>query len=201
MLEVRDLTVEVPGRSLMAKVSFDCKAGSSIAIVGPSGSGKTSLLNTIAGIRRPSAGEVRLSGECISRLPDARASAVRLRQMGLVFQFPELFPELSAVENAALALQLRGARKRDALRVARMWLVRLGVGGIADAAITRLSGGEAQRVGIARAFCGEPRLVLADEPTGSLDQSTALQIADLLYATAHKAGAGARRRNPQSRCG
>lgn len=184
LLTVRDLDVEVPGRRLLSHVEFDCPFGSSMAIIGPSGSGKSSLLNAIAGIMRPETGQIVVDGEELGKLTAREMSRYRLNNIGLVFQFPELFPELTVLENAALVLRMRGSSKATAERAAETWLKRLGIGDLRAAKPGTLSGGEAQRVGIARAFAGGPRLVLADEPTGSLDEAEVSSVARLLIDTA-----------------
>jgi putative ABC transport system ATP-binding protein len=184
VLTVRSLDLEVPQRRLLTNVEFDCPPGSSMAIVGPSGSGKSTLLNTLAGIVTPKVGEVAFDGCDFGSLTGSQMSRYRLSGIGMVFQFPELFPELTALENAALVARLRGTGRGEAETAAATWLGRLGVGHLSGAKPGTLSGGEAQRVGIARAFVPGPRLVLADEPTGSLDEGEASTVARLLIETA-----------------
>ena len=155
-----------------------------MAITGPSGSGKSTLLNTLAGIMRPKSGQILIDGENVLSFGPNHISKYRLNNIGMVFQYPELFPELTALENAALVVRLRGGNGKTAKGLAKAWLERLGVGALAASKPATLSGGEAQRVGIARAFAGNPRLVLADEPTGSLDEIEVAAVASLLLETA-----------------
>lgn len=184
MLLVQNLDIDVHGRRLLTQAELFCRPRSSIAIVGPSGSGKTTLLHTISGILRHQSGRIVIDGTDTSTLSSRKMSDFRLHHIGMVFQFPELFPELSALENAALVLRLQGMGRKSAQGIARSWLERLGVGDWAETSAATLSGGEAQRVGIARAFAGKPSLVLADEPTGSLDEAEVSRVASVLIQAA-----------------
>jgi putative ABC transport system ATP-binding protein len=188
-LEVSDLSLHVPGRRLLADVSFTAEAGECLAIMGPSGAGKTSLLNCLCGIATPASGSVRVDGVDLTGLGMSGRSAFRLRRVGLVFQFGELLPELSALENVALPLRLMRVARSEAERRAEAWLEQLGLGGQGGAHPDTLSGGEIQRVGIARALAHEPKLVLADEPTGALDEANTALIAELLLGAAKELGA------------
>lgn len=188
-LEVNELSLNVPGRRLFADISFGADAGACVAITRPSGSGKTSLLNCISGITMPDRGSVFVAGTELTRLGQAERSELRLRRIGLVFQFGELLPELNALENVALPLRLTGASRSEAHRRARRWLEHVGLGDQAEARPSVLSGGEVQRVGIARAMAHDPSLVLADEPTGALDEESSIRIADLLVRTVKEQGA------------
>lgn len=188
-LEVIDLSLEVPGRRLLDEVGFEAKAGECLAVMGPSGSGKTSLLNCLCGIATPSGGSVRINGMELTGLGPSKRAAFRLRRVGMVFQFGELLPELSALENVALPLRLMGSSRREAERKAEAWLERLGLGGRGGEHPDILSGGEIQRVGMARALVHEPALVLADEPTGALDEENTVLMAKLLVETAKELGA------------
>ncbi len=143
--------------------------GEILAIMGPSGSGKSTLLHCLAGILTPDAGEVRLDGHRIDDLDEAARSRLRRTDLGFVFQFGQLVPELPAVENVALPLLLNGRSRSSAVGDARAWLDRLGLAGLDARRPGELSGGQAQRVAIARALVMSPRVVFADEPTGSLD--------------------------------
>lgn len=188
-LRVSNLTLDVPGRRLMEDAGFAVGAGECLAVMGPSGSGKTSLLNCLCGITMPVSGRIRISGTELTGLGVSQRTAFRLRRIGLVFQFGELLPELSALENVALPLRLMGTSRREAERLASLWLQRLGLDGHGGAHPNVLSGGEIQRVGIARALAHEPRLVLADEPTGALDEENSVRVVELLVGCAKDLGA------------
>jgi putative ABC transport system ATP-binding protein len=161
-----------------------------LAVMGPSGSGKSTLLHCLAGILTPDTGEVVFDGQRVDRLDDRQRSRLRRSVFGFVFQFGQLVPELPVVENVALPLLLGGARRRAALAAARRWLPRLGLDGLDGRLPGELSGGQGQRAAIARALVAGPRVVFADEPTGSLDSVAADQIMELLVETAKAEGAG-----------
>jgi putative ABC transport system ATP-binding protein len=150
--------------------------------MGPSGCGKSTLLNLLAGLDRPTAGEVWLDGERIDRLSETGLALLRRRKIGFVFQFFNLVPTLSAVENVELPLLLAGRRRRDARRSASELMSDLGVGDRQGAAPAQLSGGQQQRVALARALANTPDLVLGDEPTGNLDSAAAREVLGLLRA-------------------
>lgn len=183
-LEVKNLSFEIPDRRLMNGVSLVAEPGECICIVGPSGSGKTSLLNCLCGITMPTSGVVRVNGVEVTGLSLSRRSVFRLQHIGMVFQFGELLPELTALENVALPLRLIGVSRHEAEDRAETWLERLGLGGRGGAHADILSGGEVQRVGIARALAHKPSLVLADEPTGALDEINSMHIIELLVGMA-----------------
>ncbi|CAG2085473.1 ATP-binding cassette domain-containing protein [Xanthomonas arboricola pv. juglandis] len=153
--------------------------GDSIAIVGASGSGKTTLLGLLAGLDLPSRGSIALSGQQLGQLDEEARAALRAREVGFVFQSFHLLPALTAEENIALPLEL--ADREDPARV-REVLEAVGLSARARHYPRQLSGGEQQRVALARAFVAKPRILFADEPTGSLDQATGAQISDLLFA-------------------
>ncbi|NIK40044.1 putative ABC transport system ATP-binding protein [Xanthomonas arboricola] len=153
--------------------------GDSIAIVGASGSGKTTLLGLLAGLDLPSRGSIALSGQELGQLDEEARAALRSREVGFVFQSFHLLPALTAEENIALPLELAG--REDPARV-REVLEAVGLSARARHYPRQLSGGEQQRVALARAFVARPRILFADEPTGSLDQTTGAQISDLLFA-------------------
>ncbi|CAD7377937.1 ABC transporter ATP-binding protein [Xanthomonas arboricola] len=153
--------------------------GDSIAIVGASGSGKTTLLGLLAGLDLPSRGSIALSGQQLGQLDEEARAALRAREVGFVFQSFHLLPALTAEENIALPLELAG--REDPARV-REVLEAVGLSARARHYPRQLSGGEQQRVALARAFVAKPRILFADEPTGSLDQTTGAQISDLLFA-------------------
>jgi putative ABC transport system ATP-binding protein len=155
-----------------------------VAVMGPSGSGKSTLLYCLAGILRPDAGEVVFDGTRVDRLDEPARTELRRRRFGFVFQFGQLVPELSAVENVALPLLLAGQARRRSLAEAAGWLGRLGIGNLAGRRPGELSGGEAQRVAVARALAAGPEVIFADEPTGSLDSLAGEQVMDLLVDSA-----------------
>lgn len=166
---LRDLDLEVP-------------AGEFLALMGPSGSGKSTLLNLLAGLDRPSSGAVTVGGERIDRLSGRRSSRWRARHVGLVFQFYNLLPVLTASRNVELPLLLTSLSRADRKRHVATALEVVGLTHRADHTPGKLSGGEQQRVGIARAIVSDPTIILADEPTGDLDRATGDGILDLLAA-------------------
>ncbi|HVJ39682.1 MAG TPA: ATP-binding cassette domain-containing protein [Stenotrophomonas sp.] len=169
----------------MADVDLTVAAGDSVAIVGASGSGKTTLLGLLAGLDLPSHGHISLAGQRLDALDEEQRAALRAREVGFVFQSFHLLPSLTAEENVALPLELAG--REDPARV-REVLQAVGLAARARHYPRQLSGGEQQRVALARAFVGRPRILFADEPTGSLDHATGRQISDLLFAL--NAGSG-----------
>lgn len=187
--EANDLSLDVPGRRLLNDVGFVVGSGECLVLVGPSGSGKTSLLNCLCGINSPTSGSVRVNGVDLTSLRFSKRSAFRLRHIGMVFQFGELLPELSVLENVALPVRLMGLHRFDAERQASKWLNLLGLEEQSDAHPDELSGGEIQRAGIARALVHRPGLILADEPTGALDEQDTKRIAELLAGVAKESGA------------
>lgn len=168
--------------------SFRADAGEIVAVMGPSGSGKSTLLHCLAGILVPDSGQVHFGGERIDRLDENRRSALRRERFGFVFQFGQLVPELSAVENVALPLLLAGRRRPEAFAAAARWFAPLGLDGLESRRSGELSGGQAQRVALARGLVGEPEVLFADEPTGSLDSLTGEQVMDLLVDGARRQG-------------
>jgi len=168
-------------------VDLAISRGELVAVMGPSGSGKTTLLNCLSGLDDIDGGRVRVGGEDVHAMADARRTAHRARHMGFVFQSFNLIPVFSAEENVELPLLLLGRRARTARDAARAMLERVGLGGRARHRPAELSGGEQQRVAIARALVAEPELIWADEPTGNLDSETAAEVMDLLREV-HDAG-------------
>lgn len=158
--------------------------------MGPSGSGKTTLLNCLAGISPPDQGSVVVGGTDLTRLRPADRAAFRLRQIGMIFQFGELLPELSVLENVSLLLRLQRVRRNEAERQGRVLLDSLGLADRTSAFPDELSGGERQRVAVARALSTNPALILADEPTGALDEANALTLIELLRERARSSGIG-----------
>jgi putative ABC transport system ATP-binding protein len=186
VLEARGLakTYDTGGAKVDALrgVDLSIERGEFVAIMGPSGCGKSTLLNLLAGLDRPTAGEVRLDDERIDRLSETELARLRRRKIGFVFQFFNLVPTLSAVENVELPLLLVGRRRRDARRSADALLSSLGVGDKHGAAPAQLSGGQQQRVALARALANTPDILLGDEPTGNLDSAAAREVLGLLRA-------------------
>ena len=164
---VRDVTLQVRG-------------GDHIAVRGPSGCGKSTLLHMLGCVDAPSSGTLLFDGQDVSRLSDARRSALRLRRIGFIFQRFFLLPMLTAAENVELPLSEAGASRRDRQQRTKSLLEYVGLSARADHRPSQLSGGEMQRVAIARALANNPQLLLADEPTGELDEATGAQIASLL---------------------
>jgi len=163
------------------KVDLHVTKGELVSIVGPSGSGKSTMLNMIGGLDRPTSGEVRIDGAVLNNLPDDGLTKVRRDKIGFVFQFFNLLPTLSALENVSLPLYLRGwSRAKTATRAAEL-LQTVGLGKRMDHLPEELSGGERQRVAIARALSINPPIILGDEPTGNLDSKTGTEILALLH--------------------
>ena len=169
-------------------VNVSIGQGEFVAVMGPSGCGKSTLLHLIGGLDRATAGTVRFEGVDISGLDDRRLTELRRRRLGFVFQFFNLLPVLSAVDNAALPLILDGHSPEKARAAAGEWLRRLGIGERLSHLPGQLSGGQQQRVALARALVSEPALILADEPTGNLDTRAADEIVALLRQVAADAG-------------
>ena len=167
-------------------MSLDIQGGRSVGIVGPSGSGKSTLLMVLAGLERVDEGEVRLAGEDFGRLDEDALAAFRGRNIGIVFQSFHLIPNMTALENVAVPLELAG--EPDAFERARAELAAVGLAERVDHYPAQMSGGEQQRVAIARALAPDPRIVVADEPTGNLDGETGDQIAELLFAKQRERG-------------
>jgi putative ABC transport system ATP-binding protein len=164
-------------------------AGEVVAVMGPSGSGKSTLLHCLAGILVPDDGAVTFAGERVDRLGETERSRLRRTRFGFVFQFGQLVPELTAIENVALPLLLDGVDRRDAEARAADWFVRLHLDGLQRRRPGDMSGGQAQRVAIARALVADPAVIFADEPTGSLDSLAGEQVMELLTAAASDTGA------------
>ncbi len=183
LLEARQLakTYETGGAKVLGLrgVDVSIERGEFVAIMGPSGCGKSTLLNLLAGLDRPTAGEVWLDGERIDGLSETELARLRRRKVGFVFQFFNLVPTLTAVENVELPLLLVGGRRREARRSANELLSDLGIPEKLGAAPAQLSGGQQQRVALARALANSPDVVLADEPTGNLDSAAARDVLSL----------------------
>ena len=191
MLSVNKLTKQyrsANGQSLtvLDQVTFDLSEGDTFAIVGPSGSGKTTLLGLCAGLDRATSGSVSLNGIALDDLSEDQRAEVRNRYVGFVFQNFQLIPTLTALENVMVPLELRG--ESGAETAARHWLAKVGLSDRLDHYPTQLSGGEQQRVCIARAFSNSPKILFADEPTGNLDADNAAGIVDLIFDLNRTAG-------------
>ncbi|MFI6156802.1 ABC transporter ATP-binding protein [Kitasatospora sp. NPDC051170] len=188
VIEARDLALSFGETPALRGASLSVGGGEVLAIMGPSGSGKSTLLHCLAGILVPDAGEVLFNGQRIDTLSEARRSALRRDKFGFVFQFGQLVPELTAEENVALPLLLNGVRRSAALAEARPWFERLGLDGMGGRRSGELSGGQAQRVALARGLVARPQVLFADEPTGALDSLTGEQVMELMVAAAREQG-------------
>ena len=173
--------------NILNGVDLRVEQGETLAVVGPSGSGKTTMLMLMAGLERPSSGQVRLAGVDLTQLGEDELARFRREHLGIVFQAFHLIPTMTALENAALPLEF--AHNPDARRLAREALEQVGLGHRADHYPSQLSGGEQQRVALARAFAPRPRIILADEPTGNLDEDTGAKVMELLFAMQAEEGA------------
>jgi putative ABC transport system ATP-binding protein len=188
LLAARGL-IKAHGRTeALRGASVELAAGEILAVTGPSGSGKSTLLHCLSGIVRPDAGAVTYGGERVDQLPEARLSELRRTEFGVVFQFGQLIPELTAIDNVALPLLLGGLARRQAHSVAGEWLERFGVRGQEGLRPGELSGGQAQRVALARALVTSPKVVFADEPTGALDSLAGEQTMTALVHAARETG-------------
>ncbi|MFO7543279.1 MAG: ABC transporter ATP-binding protein [Thiobacillus sp.] len=165
--------------TILSEVGLDVKAGETLAITGASGSGKSTLLGLLAGLDQPSEGDIVLLGERLNDLDEDARARLRAGRIGFVFQSFQLLPALTALENILLPLELIG--RADARERAVHWLDRVGLAARATHTPRQLSGGEQQRIAIARAFATDPQILFADEPTGNLDADTGARIIDLLF--------------------
>ena len=187
-LEARRLVTSFGSTRALRGTDLAVAAGEVVAVLGPSGSGKSTLLHCLGGLLRPDAGEVHLDGVRIDSLDDGARTALRRTTIGVLLQYGQLVPELTAEENVALPLLFGRRRRAEALAAGRTWLERLGVADVGAQRPGQLSGGQQQRIALARALVTEPRLVLADEPTGALDSVAAEQVMELLTAVARQSG-------------
>jgi putative ABC transport system ATP-binding protein len=188
LIEARDVVLSFGPTPALRGASVSVAAGEILAVMGPSGSGKSTLLHCLAGILRPDSGEVWFGGRRIDSAGEAERSALRRDRFGFVFQFGQLVPELTAEENIALPLLLTGLRRAAALEQARAWFGRLDLDGLEQRRSGELSGGQAQRVALARGLVARPEVLFADEPTGSLDSLTGEQVMNLLSGAARQQG-------------
>jgi putative ABC transport system ATP-binding protein len=188
VVEARDVALSFGPTPALRGTSVAVAPGEILAVMGPSGSGKSTLLHCLAGILTPDVGEIFFDGRRVDTMGEEARSALRRDHFGFVFQFGQLVPELSAEENVALPLLLRGIRRADALKEARTWFERFRLDGLEDRRSGELSGGQAQRVALARGLVSHPEVLFADEPTGSLDSLTGEHVMELLVATARDEG-------------
>ena len=182
----KTVTTSAGSLCILDDINLTVAGGEALAIVGPSGSGKSTLLGILAGLDLPSSGEVKINGEDLTAMDEEGRAAIRARYVGFVFQSFHLLPSLTALENVALPLELRG--DGDALKTATEYLQRVGLGERLSHYPRQLSGGEQQRVALARAFASQPKILFADEPTGNLDTATGESINDLLFQLNAEAG-------------
>jgi putative ABC transport system ATP-binding protein len=188
LIEARDVTKSFGPTPALRGASLAVPPGEILAVMGPSGSGKSTLLHCLAGIFPPDSGEVWFDGRRLDELSDAERTRLRRTAFGFVFQFGNLVPELTSADNVALPLLLKRSGRKAAYQQAAWWLDRLGLPGKGARRTGELSGGEAQRVAIARALALGPRLLFADEPTGSLDSLTGEKVMKLLTGLAKEHG-------------
>lgn len=180
MIELKDIDKSYGTLKVLDSISLSIRDGEIMTIVGPSGAGKTTLVQIAGTLDTPDSGSVLYDGEELTRLPDRRLSAFRNRNIGFIFQFHQLLPEFTALENAALAAMIAGDSRSRALEKARELFSLLGIADRAAHKPAQLSGGERQRAAIARALVNKPRIVFADEPTGSLDSRNRDEILALI---------------------
>lgn len=180
MIELKDINKSYGSLKVLDDISLTIRDGEIMTIVGPSGAGKTTLVQIAGTLDTPDSGSVLYDGQELTRLPDRRLSAFRNRNIGFIFQFHQLLPEFTALENAALSAMIAGDSRSQALHKARELFTLLGIADRADHKPAQLSGGERQRAAIARALINKPRIVFADEPTGSLDSRNRDEILALI---------------------
>src|SRR5882762_9547407 len=188
IIEARNLVKSFGQTPALCGASLRVRPGEIVAVMGPSGSGKSTLLHCLAGILVPDEGEAWFDGQRLDLLSDDRRSALRRDRFGFVFQSGQLVPELTAEENVALPLLLSGTRRGPAMTAARKWFPVLGLDGLERRRSGELSGGQAQRVALARGLVAGPEILFADEPTGSLDSLTGEQVLELLAVAAREQG-------------
>ncbi|AGK79727.1 ABC transporter ATP-binding protein [Streptomyces microflavus] len=184
LLAAHDLRKTYGSTPALDGASFSVHPGEVVAVMGPSGSGKSTLLHCLAGIITPDSGTITYAGRELSAMSDAERSALRRSDFGFVFQFGQLVPELTCVENVALPLRLDGVKRKAAERTAREWMERLEVDDLAAKRPGEVSGGQGQRVAVARALAGSPKVIFADEPTGALDSLNGERVMELLTEAA-----------------
>ncbi len=188
LIEARDVTKSFGRTPALRGATVSVAAGEILAVMGPSGSGKSTLLHCLAGIFPPDDGEIVFDGQRVDQLSEAKRTELRRTAFGFVFQFGQLVPELTAADNVALPLLLNRVHRKAAYQTAASWLTRLGLEGKGGRRTGELSGGEAQRVAVARALAIKPTILFADEPTGSLDSLTGERVMDLLVGLTREEG-------------
>ncbi|MFD5142895.1 ABC transporter ATP-binding protein [Streptomyces sp. NPDC058401] len=189
LLSATDLRKAYGSTHALDGAEFSIHAGEVVAIMGPSGSGKSTLLHCLAGIVTPDSGTITYAGRELSAMNDAERSALRRSEFGFVFQFGQLVPELTCVENVALPLRLTGVKRKQAERTALEWMERLQVDDLGGKRPGEVSGGQGQRVAVARSLVTNPRLIFADEPTGALDSLNGELVMQLLTDAARSTNA------------
>jgi putative ABC transport system ATP-binding protein len=189
ILEARDLKKSFGVTPALRGANLDVRQGEILAIMGPSGSGKSTLLHSLAGIFKPDSGEVWFEGKRLDQMDETKRTELRRTEFGFVFQFGQLVPELTAEDNIALPVLLNKVGRSEAYKKARSWFKRLGIDGYEKHRTGEMSGGQSQRVALARALVTQPKVVFADEPTGSLDSLASEQVMELLVNLAHEQGA------------
>jgi len=186
LIEARGVVKNFGQTPALRGASVTARQGEILAVMGPSGSGKSTLLHCLAGIFTPDEGEVLFDGQVLNTMSEADRTRLRRTAFGFVFQFGQLVPELTAADNVALPLLLNRTKRKVAYKTADTWLNRLGIGGKGGRRTGELSGGEAQRVAVARALALAPKVIFADEPTGSLDSLTGEKVMDLMTGLARE---------------
>lgn len=181
MIQVRDISKSYGNLQVLSDINLDIMKSEIVSIVGPSGAGKTTLLQIIGTLERPDSGRVLYDDEDVMSLKDARLAKFRNRNIGFVFQFHQLLPEFTVVENVAMPALIGGSSRADAFSKAKELIEYLGLTARADHKPTQLSGGERQRAAVARALVNSPRVVLADEPSGSLDSHNRRELHKLFF--------------------
>lgn len=188
MIEIKNVTKSYGALTVLHDVSLVLPEGEIMAIVGPSGAGKTTLLQIAGTLDRPDSGKVLFDGQDLFSLKDKKISEFRNLHIGFVFQFHQLLPEFSAIENVAMPALIAGRKKKEAFAEAEKLLKNLGLGHRLDHRPAEMSGGEKQRTAIARALINHPRMVFADEPTGSLDSRNRQEIQDIFVQLRQELG-------------
>ncbi|MEU1002707.1 ABC transporter ATP-binding protein [Streptomyces tibetensis] len=189
LLTAQDLRKTYGPTTALDGAEFSIHPGEVVAVMGPSGSGKSTLLHCLAGIVMPDSGTIMYNGREVTAMGDAERSALRRTEFGFVFQFGQLVPELTCVENVALPLRLNGSSRKEAERTALAWMERLEVDDLRKKRPGEVSGGQGQRVAVARSLVTNPRVVFADEPTGALDSFNGERVMELLTDAARSANA------------
>jgi putative ABC transport system ATP-binding protein len=189
LVEARDVVRSFGETQALRGANLSVASGEILAVMGPSGSGKSTLLHCLAGIFRPDSGEIWFDGQRVDRLDEGQRTKLRRKSFGFVFQFGQLVPELTSADNVALPLLLNRVGRRRAYDRATHWLGRLGLEGLEGRRSGELSGGQAQRVALARALVTQPKVLFADEPTGSLDSLTGEAVMNLMVDIARAEGA------------